>query len=78
MKMSYYEYREPAAPSLEYLLEQKEEEISSTWFMIQNEAECDLEDADVVKMANLLEELKRLEEDKANLCEAIDRRNGEW
>lgn len=76
--MSHYEYREPAEPSLEYLLEQKESEINETWFLIQNEAECDLEDADVVKMAKLLEDLKKLEEDRANLCEAIDRRNGDW
>ena len=74
--MSHYEYREPAEPSLEYLLERKEEEIAEAWSLIQNEAECDFEAADVAKMARLLESLKQLEEDKANICGAIDMRDG--
>ncbi|MBQ4556547.1 MAG: hypothetical protein IJA60_02740 [Clostridia bacterium] len=71
--MSFFERKE-AEPSIEYLLEQKEQEIKETWLLVQNEAECDFCDADITKMEKLLADLKHLEEDRANLLEALDRK----
>ena len=75
--MAYWDELE-TRPEEEDLLNVVDEEIAITWFLVQSEAECALEDADIAKMRKLLDSLGELEERRVNLLEAIDRRDGTW
>lgn len=70
----FFNHDEPyeAERSYEYRLADKKQEIRDAWLLVQNEAECDFEDADLDKMIDLLEELKGLREDKENIIGCID------
>ena len=76
--MDFFDLDEPyeAEPSYEELLAEKEQEIKDAWLLVQNEAECEFEDADVGKMQKLLADLALMQEARVNLLERIDMRDG--
>ena len=76
--MSFFNNDAPyeAEPTLEYILKETEDEMKSSWLLIQNEVECDYENADISKIKSLLANLRKLDEKRTNLLECIDRRDG--
>lgn len=74
---NFYDRDEPreAEPSYEELLFEKEREISDTWLLVQNEAECDFEEADTDKMMKLLVDLRVMQTAKDTILESMDMRD---
>ena len=74
--MNFWEDRD-IEPTLEEQLLEKEQEIADEWSIVQNEAECEYDYADVAKMQKALNNLRTLHEQKVNILERIDMRD-EW
>lgn len=69
--MSFFFENTETEPSLEHLLALKEEEIKTNWSLIQNEAECDFEDADLGKIAKLIKCIAELNGEILDLKEGL-------